>query len=51
MRSTYTGSRLFAAGVYIIGFWFLDFANNTVQVLDEILITECCCSTTLHAVY
>ncbi|KAK3154450.1 hypothetical protein QOZ80_2BG0190660 [Eleusine coracana subsp. coracana] len=29
--STYTGSRLLAAYVYIVGFWFLDFANNTVQ--------------------
>jgi hypothetical protein len=30
--STFTGSRWYAAAVYIVGFWFLDFANNTVQV-------------------
>jgi len=30
--STFTGSRWSAAAVYIVGFWFLDFANNTVQV-------------------
>ncbi|KAL6634098.1 hypothetical protein ACP70R_026769 [Stipagrostis hirtigluma subsp. patula] len=29
--STFTGSRWAAAAVYIVGFWFLDFANNTVQ--------------------
>nr|ALS46600.1 SUT5-h2 [Saccharum spontaneum] len=29
--STFTGSRWYAAAVYIVGFWFLDFANNTVQ--------------------
>ncbi|WVZ74895.1 hypothetical protein U9M48_023011 [Paspalum notatum var. saurae] len=29
--STFTGSRWSAAAVYIVGFWFLDFANNTVQ--------------------
>nr|ACA04979.1 sucrose transporter [Bambusa oldhamii] len=29
--STYTGPRWSAAIVYIAGFWFLDFANNTVQ--------------------
>ncbi|KAL5212807.1 hypothetical protein ABZP36_023654 [Zizania latifolia] len=29
--STYTGPRWSAAMVYIVGFWFLDFANNTVQ--------------------
>ncbi|XP_047043884.1 sucrose transport protein SUT5-like [Lolium rigidum] len=28
---TTTGSRWAAATVYIVGFWFLDFANNTVQ--------------------
>jgi solute carrier family 45 protein 1/2/4 len=28
---TATGSRWAAAAVYIVGFWFLDFANNTVQ--------------------
>ena len=26
-----TGPRWAAAAVYIVGFWFLDFANNTVQ--------------------
>ena len=30
--STFTGARWSAAAVYIVGFWFLDFANNTVQV-------------------
>lgn len=30
--STFKGSRWSAAAVYIVGFWFLDFANNTVQV-------------------
>ena len=29
--SSFTGSRWYAAAVYIVGFWFLDFANNTVQ--------------------
>ncbi|CAD6264605.1 unnamed protein product [Miscanthus lutarioriparius] len=29
--STFTGSRWYDAAVYIVGFWFLDFANNTVQ--------------------
>uniref|UniRef100_K3Y163 Sucrose transporter n=1 Tax=Setaria italica TaxID=4555 RepID=K3Y163_SETIT len=29
--STSKGSRWSAAAVYIVGFWFLDFANNTVQ--------------------
>ncbi|XP_066320480.1 sucrose transport protein SUT5-like [Miscanthus floridulus] len=29
--STFTGSRWYAAAVYIVGFRFLDFANNTVQ--------------------
>ncbi|XP_040376942.1 sucrose transport protein SUT5 [Oryza brachyantha] len=29
--STYNGPRWSAAMVYIVGFWFLDFANNTVQ--------------------
>lgn len=32
-HSTYTGPRWSAAMVYIVGFWFLDFANNTVQVV------------------
>lgn len=29
--SVSTGPRWAAAAVYIVGFWFLDFANNTVQ--------------------
>ncbi|KQK00017.1 sucrose transport protein SUT5 [Brachypodium distachyon] len=29
--SSTTGPRWAAAAVYIVGFWFLDFANNTVQ--------------------
>jgi hypothetical protein len=29
--SATTGPRWAAAAVYIVGFWFLDFANNTVQ--------------------
>ncbi|TVU29545.1 hypothetical protein EJB05_21115 [Eragrostis curvula] len=29
--SVYNGKRQSAAYVYILGFWFLDFANNTVQ--------------------
>lgn len=30
--STYKGTRTKAAVVFIIGFWMLDLANNTVQV-------------------
>lgn len=29
--SVSTGPRWAAAAIYIVGFWFLDFANNTVQ--------------------
>ena len=29
---TYKGSRYRAATVFILGFWMLDLANNTVQV-------------------
>jgi hypothetical protein len=30
--STYKGTRVGAAFVFIFGFWMLDLANNTVQV-------------------
>lgn len=31
--STYRGTRTMAAIVFVIGFWMLDLANNTVQVI------------------
>jgi hypothetical protein len=39
--STFKGSRWSAAAVYIVGFWFLDFANNTVQVTPSSLGSIC----------
>ena len=38
--SSFTGSRWYAAAVYIVGFWFLDFANNTVQAPARAMMAD-----------